>query len=234
MKAMLLAAGRGERMRPLTDRTPKPLLRVGGQTLIGHHIEALARAGFRELVINHAHLGAQLVAALGDGSEYGVHIDYSPEPPGALETGGGIFNALPLLGSEPFAVINADIWTDFDFTALPRQPEGLAHLVLVDNPAHHQGGDFALRNGRVSAERAPRLTFSGIGVYRTTLFDGCPGGAFPLAPLLRSAMAAGQVSGERYAGAWFDIGTPERLAEVNRRLGAWRADSHCLERGSDG
>ena len=173
MKAMLLAAGRGERMRPLTDHTPKPLLRVGGQTLIGHHLDALARAGFRELVINHAHLGAQLVAALGDGSEYGVHIEYSPEPPGALETGGGIFNALPLLGTGPFAVINADIWTDFDFAVLPRKPEGLAHLVLVDNPVHHPQGDFALCNGHVSADGMPRLTFSGIGVYSPALFDGC-------------------------------------------------------------
>jgi MurNAc alpha-1-phosphate uridylyltransferase len=234
MKAMLLAAGRGERMRPLTDHTPKPLLRVGGQTLIGHHIEALVRAGFRELVINHAHLGAQLVAALGDGSEYGIHIDYSPEPPGALETGGGIFHALPLLGQEPFAVINADIWTDFDFAALPRQPEGLAHLVLVDNPAHHWQGDFALRNGRVSADGALRLTFSGIGVYRPALFNGCPDGSFPLAPLLRRAMAEGQVSGQRYAGAWFDIGTPERLAAANRRAGERGGSGHGVERGAGG
>jgi MurNAc alpha-1-phosphate uridylyltransferase len=234
MKAMLLAAGRGERMRPLTDHTPKPLLRVGGQTLIGHHITALARAGFRELVINHAHLGAQLVAALGDGSDYGVHIDYSPEPPGALETGGGIFHALPLLGAGPFAVVNADIWTEFDFAALPRQPDGLAHLVLVDNPPHHRQGDFALRNGRVSADGAPRLTFSGIGVYRPALFDGCPGGPFPLAPLLRRALAAGPVSGERYCGTWFDIGTPERLAAANGRLGERGGDGQGVERGSEG
>jgi len=234
MKAMLLAAGRGERMRPLTDHTPKPLLRVGGQTLIGHHIAALARAGYRELVINHAHLGAQLVAALGDGSDYGVHIDYSPEPPGALETGGGIFNALPRLGEGPFVVVNADIWTDFDFALLPRRPGGLAHLVLVDNPVHHPQGDFALQNGHVSADGAPRLTFSGIGVYRPELFAGSPGGSFPLAPLLRRAMADGQVSGERYAGAWFDIGTPERLAAVNRRLGEPGGAAQCAERTSDG
>ncbi len=149
MKAMLLAAGRGERMRPLTDHTPKPLLRVAGQTLIGRHIEALARAGIRELVVNHAHLGAQLLAVLRDGSDYGVHIEYSAEPPGALETGGGIFHALPLLDGAPFLVVNADIWTDFDFAALPRQPESLAHLVLVDNPGHHPTGDFALEDGRV-------------------------------------------------------------------------------------
>jgi MurNAc alpha-1-phosphate uridylyltransferase len=225
MKAMLLAAGRGERMRPLTDHTPKPLLRVAGRTLIGHHIEALARAGFRELVINHAHLGSQLVAALGDGADYGVHIDYSAEPPGALETGGGIFNALALLGAGPFLVVNADIWTDFDFAVLPRQPEGLAHLVLVDNPAHHPAGDFALEDGRVREDGPARLTFSGIGVYRPALFAGCAAGAFPLAPLLRRAMAAGQVSGERYAGAWFDIGTPERLTEVNLRFGEHHGDA---------
>ena len=225
MKAMLLAAGRGERMRPLTDHTPKPLLRVAGQTLIEHHIEALARAGIRELVVNHAHLGAQLIAALGDGSGYGVHIDYSAEPPGALETGGGIFNALPLLGEAPFLVVNADIWTDFDFATLPQQPESLAHLVLVDNPAHHPQGDFALENGRVYADGPARLTFSGIGVYRPALFTGSPPGPFPLAPLLRRAMAAGQVSGERYAGAWFDIGTPERLADVNHVISELHGDA---------
>jgi MurNAc alpha-1-phosphate uridylyltransferase len=234
MKAMLLAAGRGERMRPLTDHTPKPLLRVGGQTLIGHHIEALARAGFRKLVINHAHLGAQLVAALGDGTDYGVRIDYSPEPPGALETGGGIFNALPLLGEGPFVVVNADIWTDFDFSALPRQPVGLAHLVLVDNPAHHPAGDFALEDGRVQDHGPARLTFSGIGVYHPALFAGSPGGAFPLAPLLRRAMVAGQVSGEHFTGAWFDIGTPERLASVNRRVGELHGDANRFERTPPG
>jgi MurNAc alpha-1-phosphate uridylyltransferase len=224
MKAMLLAAGRGERMRPLTDHTPKPLLRVAGVTLIEHHIEALARSGFRELVINHAHLGAQLAAALGDGAAYGVHIDYSAEPPGALETGGGIFNALPLLGEAPFLVVNADIWTDFDFTRLSRQPDGMAHLVLVDNPTHHLAGDFALQDGRVREDGPARLTFSGIGVYRSALVANSPGGSFPLAPLLRRAMAAGQVSGERYAGAWFDIGTPERLAAVNRWVGEHHGD----------
>ena len=230
MKAMLLAAGRGERMRPLTDDTPKPLLRVAGQTLIEHHIEALARAGIRELVVNHAHLGSQLLAALGDGSDYGVHIDYSAEPPGALETGGGIFNALPLLGEASFLVVNADIWTDFDFAALPRQPESLAHLVLVDNPAHHPQGDFALENGRVRDDGPVRLTYSGIGVYRPALFAGSPSGSFPLAPLLRRAMAAGQVSGERYAGVWFDIGTPDRLADVNRRVSELHDDAPRSER----
>jgi MurNAc alpha-1-phosphate uridylyltransferase len=222
MKAMLLAAGRGERMRPLTDRTPKPLLRVGGRALIGHHIVAFARAGFRELVINHAHLGEQLIMALGDGTDYGVHIEYSAEPPGALETGGGIFNALPLLGEAPFVVVNADIWTDFDFAGLPQQPDGVAHLVLVNNPAHHPQGDFSLNDGRVREDGSSRLTFSGIGVYRPELFAGSTGGAFPLAPLLRRAMAAGLVSGEYYRGAWFDIGTPERLSALNR----WVIDTH--------
>jgi N-acetyl-alpha-D-muramate 1-phosphate uridylyltransferase len=230
MKAMLLAAGRGERMRPLTDHTPKPLLRVAGRALIAHHIEALARAGFRDLVINHAHLGVQLMAALGDGSDYGVYIKYSAEPPGALETGGGIFNALTLLGDAPFVVVNADIWTDFDFAVLPRQPDGVAHLVLVDNPAHHPQGDFTLDDGRVRDEGPARLTFSGIGVYRPALFAGSTCGAFPLAPLLRSAMAGGQVSGERFSGAWFDIGTPERLEAVNRWVSDTRRDAHALAR----
>jgi len=194
----------------------------------GRHRRVAARIRSRELRDERAelaHLGAQLIATLGDGSDYGVHIDYSAEPPGALETGGGIFNALPLLGEAPFVVVNADIWTDYDFTALPRQPESLAHLVLVDNPAHHPQGDFALENGRVRADGPARLTFSGIGVYRPALFSGSTPGPFPLAPLLRRAMTAGQVSGERYAGAWFDIGTPERLAAVNHRVSALDKDA---------
>ncbi len=216
MKAMILAAGRGERMRPLTDRTPKALLRIGGQTLIERHIHGLAQAGIRELVINHAHLGGQLIAALGDGSAYGVAIDYSAEPEDALETGGGIHNALPLLGNEPFLVVNADIWTDFPFETLPASPAGLAHLVLVDNPEHHVEGDFALSAGQVTQQGTGRLTFSGIGVYRKELFTGCAPGAFPLAPLLRKAMDAGHVGGEHYTGTWFDIGTPQRLEAINR------------------
>ena len=216
MKAMLLAAGRGERMRPLTDTTPKPLLRIGGQTMIERHILALARAGITELVINHAHLGDQLVAALGDGHAYGVGITWSAEPEGALETGGGIFNALPLLGDAPFLVVNADIWTDFPFSGLADDIDGLAHLVMVDNPVHNPGGDFALSGGRLARRGPAMLTFSGIGVYRPALFAGCSPGAFPLAPLLRKAMDAEQVSGEHYRGGWFDIGTPERLEAVNR------------------
>jgi MurNAc alpha-1-phosphate uridylyltransferase len=218
MRAMLLAAGRGERMRPLTDRTPKPLLRIGGQTLVEHHIHALARAGITQLVINHAWLGSQIVRALGNGAAYGVQIDYSDEGDTALETGGGILHALPLLGAQPFLVVNADIWTDYDFAALPAEPERLAHLVMVDNPPHHPQGDFSLVAGRLAQQGPMRLTFSGIGLYRPELFAGCKPGAFPLAPLLRQAMDEDRVTGEYYPGMWSDIGTPERLAEVNETL----------------
>jgi len=216
MKAMILAAGRGERMRPLTDTVPKPLLRIGGQTLIERHVYALARAGITELVINHAYLGEQIVQALGDGDAYSVSICYSPETAGSLETGGGIMNALPLLGAEPFLVVNSDIWTDFPFASLPSQPDGLAHLVMVENPENHPQGDFSLSGGRLSQQGPAMLTFSGIGVYRPELFAGCTPGAFPLAPVLRQTMDAGQVSGEHYTGSWFDVGTPERLDAVNR------------------
>ncbi len=217
MKAMILAAGRGERMRPLTDNTPKPLLRVGGAYLIEYHLRALAKAGFETVVINHAHLGEQIEQALGDGSRYGLSIIYSPEG-SALETGGGIFRALPLLGDEPFLVVNGDVWTDYPFERLKIQPLQLAHLILVDNPPQHTKGDFALQEGRVTETEGERLTFSGIGIYRPELLAGCKPGAFPLAPILRRAMAAGQVSGERYQGRWFDIGTPERLAQLDELL----------------
>ena len=218
MKAMILAAGRGERMRPLTDQTPKPLLEIGGKPLIQYHIEALRDAGFRELVVNHAHLGNQIVERLGDGAQFGVHIDYSAEPEGALETGGGIKQALPLLGELPFLVINGDIWTDYPYQQLYRQPERLAHLVLIDNPPHNKQGDFQLHGGRLSDEGKSKLTFSGIGLYQPDLFADSPQGAFPLAPLLRRAMQAGQVGGEYFQGRWLDIGTPQRLAELNREL----------------
>jgi len=211
---MILAAGRGERMRPLTDRVPKALLEVRGRPLVVHLIERLRVAGITRLVINHAWLGEQLVAALGDGAALGVAIRWSPEPPGALDTGGGIRNALPLLGERPFLACNADVWSDFDFARLPREPAGLAHLVLVDNPAHRPQGDFVLDGDRVRAEGAPRLTFAGIGVYRPALFAGHPRGRFPLAPLLRAAMSEGQVSGEHHRGRWCDAGTPERLAAL--------------------
>ncbi|MCC8998768.1 MAG: nucleotidyltransferase family protein [Candidatus Contendobacter sp.] len=219
MKAMLLAAGRGERMRPLTDHTPKPLLPVAGKPLIVHHLEALRAAGIHELVINTGHLGDQLPAALGDGRAWGVHILYSPEPAEALETGGGIFQALPLLGSEPFLVVNGDVWSDCPFARLPTAPAGLAHLVLVNNPPHHPNGDFALMaDGRVRESGQPRLTYSGISVLRPELFGDCAPGRFPLGPLLRRVMAAGQVSGEHYVGGWRDIGTPQRLAELDHAL----------------
>ena len=218
MKAMILAAGRGERMRPLTDTTPKPLLQVGGRALIEYHIMALHAAGIDEMVINHAWLGEQITACLGDGSRYGVQIHYSDESSGALETAGAIVKALPLLGAAPFVVINSDIFTDYDYSRLPSQPAGQAHLVMVDNPPQHPRGDFALRAGRVFAEGEPRLTFSGIGVYQPGLFVNCPEGPLPLAPLLREAMARHEVSGEHYTGQWQDIGTPTRLAELDAGL----------------
>jgi N-acetyl-alpha-D-muramate 1-phosphate uridylyltransferase len=219
MKAMLLAAGRGERMRPLTDTTPKPLLKAGGKYLVEYHLNALARAGFKEIIINLGHLGAQIPPALGDGKRYGLRLYYSQEPPGALETGGGIFQALPLLGSDPFVVINSDVWTDYPFQTLPQTLTGLAHLVLVDNPPHHPYGDFVLAStGRVLTDGLVRLTFSGIGVYHPALFQDCQGGAFPLAPLLRRAIAQDQVSAEHYRGRWNDIGTPTRLAALRTEL----------------
>lgn len=224
MHALILAAGRGERLRPLTDKTPKPLLRVGGRCLIGHHLYRLAGAGITDIVVNHAHLGPQIVAALGDGDRYGVHIEYSAEPEGALETAGGIVNALPLLRSDPFLVINGDIWTDYPLEKLPSGIAGLAHLVMVDNPEHHPGGDFLLTGphlappGGGSAGKA--LTFSGIGVYRRAMFEGLPPARTPLAPLLRTAMAEGRVTGEHYHGRWIDVGTPERLARLDAALRA--------------
>lgn len=221
MRAMILAAGRGERMRPLTDDTPKPLIVAGGKPLIVWHIEALVRAGIRDIVINHAHLGRRLEAALGDGTRFGARIVWSPEEE-ALETAGGIANALPLLGEAPFLAVNGDIHCDYDFARLPPLAAGLrAHLVLVPNPPHHPQGDFALRHGRVSAEGEAKLTFSGIGLYDPALFAGIVRGAkAPLAPLLRAAMAADAVGGELHEGRWTDVGTPERLAELERRLAA--------------
>jgi MurNAc alpha-1-phosphate uridylyltransferase len=227
---MLLAAGRGERMRPLTDHKPKPLLEAGGKPLIVWHIEKLVRAGITELVINHAHLGAQIEATLGDGSRFGARIQYSPEAR-ALETAGGIANALPLLGDEPFAVINSDIYCDYDFAHLPERATALqtsgdmAHLVLVDNPPHHPDGDFALSGNRIhplppSLFPLPALlTFSGIGLYRPSLFNPIPrGGSAPLAPLLREQIALGKISGEHYRGLWIDVGTPQRLAELDSQV----------------
>jgi MurNAc alpha-1-phosphate uridylyltransferase len=217
---MILAAGRGERMRPLTDRTPKPLLPVAGKPLIVWHIERLARAGFREIVINHAHLGDQIEALLDDGAAWGVSIRYSAEPRGALETAGGIANALPLLGDEPFLVVNGDIYCEWEFDRATGAlgAEDLAHLVLVPNPPHHAAGDFALVSGRVHDDGA-RFTFSGIGVYRPAVFANVERGKpAKLAPLLRAAMASGKVSGELHAGRWVDVGTPQRLEELDAEL----------------
>lgn len=228
MKTMILAAGRGERMRPLTDHTPKPLLPVAGKPLIVWHLERLARAGLREVVINHAHLGAQIEAALGDGARWGLSIGYSAEPAGALDTAGGIAFALPLLGPEqPFLVLSGDISCDWDLTRAfaALQPGDLAHLVLVPNPPHHPAGDFALRSGTVYADSAATeagarsCTFSGIGIYRPQLFAAIPRGqSTRLAPLLRAAMAGGRVSGELHRGHWVDVGTPRRLAELDAEL----------------
>ena len=219
---MILAAGRGERMRPLTDTTPKPLLQVGGKPLIVWHILRLAQAGLTKIVINHAHLGTQIEQALGTGAAFGVSITYSPET-SALETAGGIRHALPLLGDAPFLVVNGDVWTDYDFTRLSllNWTDGrLAHLVLVDNPPQHPTGDFALHAGKVfSGADTKQYTFSGIGCYQPVLFthltDAQPA---KLAPLLRIAMQHEQVSGEHYAGEWHDIGTPQRLIELDESL----------------
>jgi len=221
MKAMILAAGRGERLRPLTDTTPKPLIEVGGRTLLDHHLAALADAGFGEVVINLAWLGDRIRAAVGDGSRYGLHVRYSDEGEHALETAGGIVNALPLLGDEAFAVINGDIWTDYPRARLAPPAAGdVAHLVLVDNPPHHPDGDFTLTGDRVATDGGSHLTFAGIGVYRPELFRPRPPGVSALAPILRAAMAAGRVSGERHAGAWHDVGTPARLAEIEAHFAA--------------
>ena len=223
MMAMLLAAGRGERMRPLTDHTPKPLLKVGGKSLIVWHIENLVRAGIDQIVINHAHLGVQIENALGDGNQFGARILYSPEAK-ALETAGGIAYALPLLGDEPFAVINSDIFCDYDFARLRVQAVELnahgdaAHLVLVSNPVQHPNGDFGFQQQRVT-DSTPQLTFSGIGIYQPALFQEISrGSTAPLAPLLRAQIALGKVSGEHHQGLWADVGTPQRLAELDSQV----------------
>jgi MurNAc alpha-1-phosphate uridylyltransferase len=215
MKAMVLAAGRGERLRPLTDSVPKPLLRAGGKPLIVYHLEALSRAGFNEVVINLSWLGEQIRDLLGDGSEFGLRIEYSEEPE-ALETAGGIVQALPMLGDR-FVVVNADIYTDYDFINL-KSRDSLAHLVLVENPDHHAGGDFSLDRTRVGTEGSPRYTFSGISQYHREFFAGLAPGKQALAPLLFEAAAKRQVSGELFEGCWSDIGTVERLQAINSEL----------------
>lgn len=217
---MVLAAGRGERMRPLTDAAPKPLLPVAGKRLIDYHLERLAAAEFREVVINTAWLGDMIESTLGDGARFGLAITYSHERPEALETGGGIFRALSLLGSAPFLLVNGDVWTDVDFAALRRDPPAgsNAHLVLVRNPPQHPRGDFVLQQGNVLEADGERLTYSGIGIYRPELFAGCVAGKFPLLPLLRRAIAAHQLTGEVHAGRWYDIGTVERLEALDAEL----------------
>ncbi|MEW5904859.1 MAG: N-acetylmuramate alpha-1-phosphate uridylyltransferase MurU [Pseudomonadota bacterium] len=230
MRAMILAAGRGERMRPLTDHTPKPLLPAGGKSLIVWHIERLVAAGITDLVINHAHLGLQIEQALGDGSRYDARIRYSDEG-AALETAGGIAYALHLLGDEPFAVVNGDVYCDYHFAHLPQRAallansDDLAHLVLVDNPEHNPKGDFCLAGDRiVTTPQIPDtksriLTFSGIGLYKPALFASIPRGSkAPLAPLLRTQIAQGRISGEHHRGLWMDIGTPQRLEALDHLL----------------
>jgi MurNAc alpha-1-phosphate uridylyltransferase len=236
MKALIFSAGRGERMRPLCDTTPKPLLRAGGKRLIEWHLQNLARAGVREVVINASHLASQFPETLGDGARYGVHIEYSHEGETALETGGGMLHALPLLGDAPFIAVNGDIWTDFDFASLPREPRGLAHLVLVDNPPHRAQGDFGIAADRRALPHADSpdaqrtLTFAGIGVYRPKFLDGwrevigdTPGAQenpprFSITPLLRAAISNNQIGWQQHHGAWFDIGTPQRLLELDTQL----------------
>ncbi len=215
MKAMILAAGRGERLRPITDTIPKPLVKVRGKALIQYHIEALVAAGFTELVINHAWHGEKIEQAMGDGSKFGASIQYSREGK-ALETGGGILKALPLLGTDPFVVVNGDVFTNFPYAELVNQPSKLVHLVLVQNPPQHPKGDFALQAGEVIRQGSPMYTFSGIGVYSPELFRDCQPGAFSLAPLLFDAIEQHQATGEVYHGNWEDVGTVERLEKLNQ------------------
>ncbi len=221
MKAIVLAAGRGERMRPITDQLPKPLVPVAGRPLISYHLESLARSGIRDIVINLSYLGSMIRDALGDGARYGVRIAYSDEGPVALETGGGIFKALALLGSDPFLVVNGDIWTDYDFGRITLAPAAHAHLVLVPNPPYLRG-DFTLDGDRIVESTQPPYTYSGIGVYTPEFFAGCQAGKFPLLPLLKRAIAARRLSGELYRGDWSDIGAPDRLAALEQRLAAGR------------
>jgi MurNAc alpha-1-phosphate uridylyltransferase len=230
MKALIFAAGLGERMRPLTNHTPKPLLVAGGKPLIAWHLEKLAALGVRDVVINTSWLAEQFPATLGDGAQWGLRLHYSYEGPTPLETGGGMWHALPLLGGEPFLLVNGDIWIDYDFARLPREPAGLAHLVMVDRPGHATHGDFALDDdGRVRADGATRLTYAGLGIYRPQLLDGWQDitadddttgdkPRFRLAPILKAYMPSGRITGEHHRGRWTDVGTPERLARLDAEL----------------
>jgi N-acetyl-alpha-D-muramate 1-phosphate uridylyltransferase len=217
---MILAAGRGERLRPLTDQIPKPLLQVRGKPLIVWHLESLARAGVREVVINLSWLAAQIREALGNGERWGVSIRYSDEGAVALETGGGIFRALPLLGPGPFILLNGDVFTDIDCTRLELAADAHAHLLLVPNPPHHPAGDFALQGDMISESGEPRYTYSGVAKFHPDFFAGCSDGRFPLLPLLRRAIANQRLTGELYRGLWTDVGTAERLAELNAVAGS--------------
>ncbi|GGY24565.1 mannose-1-phosphate guanylyltransferase [Rhodanobacter panaciterrae] len=229
--ALIFAAGLGERMRPLTDHTPKPLLTVAGQSLIVWHLEKLAAAGVHYVVINTSHLAEQFPDTLGDGSRWGLRIRYAYEGPTPLETGGGMLNAMPLLGPEPFLVVSGDVWCDVDFAMLPTEPRGLAHLLMANNPVHHLHGDFRLdAQNRLHDDGEPKLTYSGIGVFRRELLDGwleavgdAPGAdakppRFKLRPLLETAIAHGMVDGSHHRGAWTDVGTPARLAQLESEL----------------
>ena len=231
MRALVFAAGRGERMRPLTDATPMPLLEAGGKPLIAWHMEKLAAAGVREVVVNTSWLAARFPEVLGDGGRWGMRIHWSREGEPPLETGGGMLHALPLLGDGPFIAVNADVWCDFDYARLPAEPAGDVHLVMGDNPAHNPAGDFILdADGRLRDGAGPRLTFAGIGMYRPRLLDGwrttigdAPGATddpprFPLAPLLRAAIGRGAAGGEHHRGRWSDVGTPERLRQLSQEL----------------
>jgi MurNAc alpha-1-phosphate uridylyltransferase len=214
MKAMILAAGRGERMRPLTDTMPKPLLQVRGRALIDYHIEALVRCGITALVINLSWLGEKIRAYLGDGSRFGASVAYSDEPYPPMDTGGGIHRALSLLGPGPFWLVNADVFCGYPFALRTLAPGVLAHLILVPNPSHHPEGDFGLAEGRITDNGGERLTYSGLAVLHPDLFAGCVTGRFPLAPLLRQAASRGAATGELFTGLWSDVGTPERLREL--------------------
>jgi N-acetyl-alpha-D-muramate 1-phosphate uridylyltransferase len=218
VKAMILAAGRGERMRPLTDTTPKPLIQAGKHRLIEYHLMNLKKAGFSEVVINIAWLGKQIIDALGNGSHYGLSIQYSDEGKQALETGGGIFNALPLLGDDSFVVINGDIWTDYPLSHLINlQPAGTAHLVLINNPLHNPDGDFYLYKEKLVGTGEKKFTYSGIGVYTKTFFKNQTNNTFPLAPIIREDIKQGLISAEFYNGTWYDIGTTERLQQLIKK-----------------
>jgi N-acetyl-alpha-D-muramate 1-phosphate uridylyltransferase len=218
MKAMILAAGRGERMRPLTEKLPKPLLEVGGHRLIEYHLASLVDLGVRDVVVNLSWHGERIREALGDGAARGLSIRYSEEGPEPLGTGGGLFAALPLLGDDPFLVLNGDVWTDFPLRSLAAPTRSLAHLVLVENPEHHPDGDFGLEAGGRASAGPGKLTFSGISMLDPALFAGCAPGFFALKPLLDAALAAGRLTGQRYGGAWRDVGTPARLAALDAEL----------------